>query len=761
MVRSSGFAVLAGFFLLVLAIGQWFLLGSIFDHHFALFCIGLAGAGISLGLALSRRFATWPGLSDHFQAAAIFCSLAAIMAVAGLAPVYQVPLGTVPAFLLVITVFLSPWILIGIACRFLASANPGRGFTLGWLAGAAAGLLGCLALIDYTQSPSLLILIAAAGLALTALVFSSRPLMPVILISALVLPGIAVYFSDSSPALSPRWSETQIKLAKPLYFDLKEADLVQPPVTRWSDIGRTDKLIYRGEEGVHWVVTNAALPMLLVDKEAEHSPDWWRARFPLTVLPLLLGEPQSYLSVGAVTGPETAMARHVGVRDVQAVAYNPGVFSSENRTSSQQGVAVRRFLQRQDRQYDQIFVPLTQLTRGKTTYSNLEDNYLYTVEAFRRYYEQLTPDGLLVVTAIDPRLFIKAIYTAWEAIGKDVRLRTWGLKVQPGMPLEPPYRFAFIISKGQPGFGFSDRLRELSAGLPVTPLFGPGIKPQRPFGLLNRTGGFEKGRAILTGFLSQRSRAWLDLEPVTDDRPFLFQLVRELDMQQKWLIGLGAAGLIYCFMFAISRLRRPDSRLHAEFAPVPVCLGYFALHGFMMAAVVVAMLWRGILLLGFSGISSILILLPWLAGIAVAFIIAEKRVFAFSRNRLNALLPVGMLIFLGAGFAVMTTGFIDLTEWSVFPGGGLFVLSSFLLSVVMSLSFVHGLNQLGNTLPELTDWAWAAFGFAVLVGVAMVLLLAKAWGWSGFWLCLSLGGLLILGGNFWLWQGRRIRPVTA
>ncbi len=750
MIRKSGLVIFASFFLVMFAIAQWQLLGSVFDHYFALLTIGLAVAGISFGVALSGYVVARLKEKDTFQCAAIFFSLSALMAVAGFLVVYLISLGSLPVFLLLLVIFLLPWILASVAFMFLAKGNAGHLLPFSWLAGSAVALSSGSMLIEYMQSPVLLVLVASAGLAVTAIIFSSRPLMPLVLVSALVLPGLVVYFSGSNPSLSPAWSEDAIKLAKPLYIDLKATGFASPPVTHWSEIGRTDKLVYKNEEGIRWLVTNAAFSVPVI--EQAQAVSWWKARFPLMALPLLLGEPQTFLSIGAIAASELAMAEQFGVSSVYPAAYNQNAITSDSR---KQRVAPRRVIETIPKDYDLVFVPLLQLTRGSSTFSNLEDSYLYTAESFRRYYDKLAPGGMMVVTAIDPRLFFKTIYTAWEGIGGDIRSRTWGIQAKSNLPLQAPYRFAFILTKEHIPLGFVGKMKELANTMPVNLLFGPGINPIQPFELLLRIGtdGLEKGRAVLTRFLSQRSHEWLDLEPVTDDRPFLFQLMRKLDMQQKWVMGLGAAGLIFCFLFAVSALRRADSSLHAEFAPIPIYLGYFAIHGAVMVGIAVAMLWRSIMLLGFSGTGAIIVLLPWLAGIALAVVIGRKFVFNANQNLLNIILPLTVITLLGVSFTAVTTYAVSLMGWSYPLAGLVIVLVSFSLGFVMSLSFGYGLNKLSFSLPDIIDWAWAGFGFAALIGVVLVVLLGKMWGWSGLWFVAAIGYLLIMGMNFWLWRG--------
>lgn len=751
MVRSSGFIALASFFMVMIGIAQWQLLGSIFDHYFALLTIGLAVAGISLGIALTGYFSMRLKEKDRFQRAAIFSSLSALMAATGLLVVYRIPLGSIPVFLLLVVALLLHWILAGVAFRFLTKENPGRLLPFYGLAGSAVALLSCLALIEYTQSPVLMVLIASAGLAVTAFVFSSRPLMPLILVIGLSLPGLAVYFSGINPSLSPVWNEDAIKQAKPLYPDLNAGEFARLPVTHWSEIGRTDKLIYKNEEGVHWLVTNAALPTPVI--EQTQSTSWWQARFPLMALPLMLGEPKTCLSIGAIAAGELALAKQFGVSDAYPAAYNQNAITPD---ISKQQLAPRRFMETTSEQYDLVFVPLVQLTRGASTFSNLEDSYLYTAEAFKRYYDKLSPDGMMVVTAIDPRLYFRTIYTAWKGIGGDIRSRTWGMQAKPNLPLQTPYRFAFVLTKTQPPFGFVSELKKLANNMPVVLLFGPGIKPRQPFELLLRTGadGFKKGRETLTRFLSQQSHEWIDLEPATDERPFLFQLMRKLDLQQKWVLGLGAAGLIYCFMFAVSALRRPESSLHDEFAPIPVYLGYFALHGAVMVGIAIAILWRSIMLLGFSGIAAIAVLLPWLAGMALAFAVGQNFVFNGNRNLMNAVLPLTVIVLLGISFSGMTTYAVSLMGWSFSLAGLVIVLLSFSLAFMMSLSFGYGLNQLSSSLSDIVDWAWAGFGFAALLGGGLVMLLGKSWGWTGVWYAAAIAYLFVMGANFWLWRGK-------
>ena len=729
MFRLNVLAALFGFLLLNLALVQGQILGSIFEHYWMTVIFGIVLSGLALGAALSslvlRRF-------DINKPAQMIsrCMVASILgAVLGFLIVYSLPLGSVFAFVIIILLMSFPYLCAGIGLNLELNSKVKNKMFISVGAGGLFALIILLVLsLSYTQ--------------------------------------LSVFNKIDFEA---RWSEEGLKQTKPLYSELNSTELANKPEIRWSAAGRTDLLSYADEvKDYSWILTNGIVPVPVIKQQNQQRfTSWWNAHFPLISLPVLLGKPQSYLSIASVTGPELEIAKHLSVPKVKGLAYNKTfselISTTEN---TEHTAAIRNFLQADHTiKYDQIFVPILQFTKYKHFSANLEDMYLYTQEAFNTYWEHLSPGGMLVVTAVDMRLFVKALFMAWQVTDSDLRSQTWGLHIGPGAVIKGSYPMAFIIIKGKPPFNFTEQLTTMSKTLPVNLLFGPGVKPQRPFSLLYRTGGIEEARGILTQVLSQRTGSWLDLSHASDERPFFFQILRSVHPYMKWLVTVCVFVLIYALLFSLPALRKNDSPAVKDHPAIPVFLGYFMFHGLVMTLIAVATVWRTMLPIGSPVTSSFLVYIPWLVGAIVAFVF-ELNILTKNNVRLGAGLPLIVVVLLLLSYSGLTIKGLSMLEWSSGLISAMVVSLGFVSAFAMTLSLRLGIFRLSERLPELVSWAWAVFGLAALAGAVLSFWFASIWGWSGVWTIAVCGYLFIFVTGFWLWRYKpektnRIAPEMA
>ncbi len=702
-------AALGGFFLLFLAMLQVQIIGSIFEHHFGLFVFGVVVFGLALGMSISSLISPWFRERNSLQTMIFSFVTAVLTAAAGFLLIYQLPLGTVPAFLIILISMSLPYLCIASGFKIVIESKEKQKIITGFTVGGIAALL-----IAPTSVPVLM----------------------------------DVLFSHSA-GKTLNWTEAGIQQAKPLFAELERAELEGQPLTKWSASGRTDILTYKNEaKDFRWVFSNGVAPVPEVKLDnVGHSKQWWNTNFPLIALPILQGQPQHYLSIGPVSGPELLLAKRFAVPDVRGLAYNTGYSAAQESVP-----AIRSLLQLDSKKHDQIFIPILHLPRGNWFNSNLEDSYLYTEEAFRSYWEHLSPNGMLVVTAADMRLLLKALFIAWRVSDDDLRSQTWGLRLSAAAPLKGTYQFAFIISKNRNStYDFSRRLQEISGMLPVDFLFGPGIKVQRPFNILYRSEGVDKARDIMTRMMAKRMQDWIDLEPATDERPFFFYILQDVRASVKWLLAGCIVGLIYCFLFSVPSLRRPDSSVPGKYPPIPMFLGYFLVHGFVMSLIAGAILWRSILPLGWAEVSSLFVYLPWLVGVAAGTLINIKRLLN-NKIIVSTGVPLVVVVFLLLSYAGLTGEGLSSLSWSTSLIKAMVAVLSLFSAFTMALSMRIGLNYLSKRLPELVSWAWAVFGIAALAGSVLSFWIAKDWTWMGVWTVAIAGYLFVFAIGFWLWR---------
>ena len=755
MLRVNGLAITASFFLVLLFIAQWKLVGSIFDHYFSLLVPGAIISGITFGFAISafvhRRFAE----HDPVQNMAVWLALSAIAIALGVTIIYNLPLGSIISFLVCLASLIIPFICVGVAISSISKLDKPLLFFVICFSGMCIALLTSTYIFKQLDSVLTIIWMISAGLGMSTLLFAKHWLSPVLMVAGLGLPGLAFNYTGINPTVSPVWAESTINQAKPLYADLNQTEFLQKPLTGWSGSSRTDYLTYKEEASIGWFFNNGSIPVPVVSKQSDiHSNMWWQSRFPLMVLPIKLGEPESYLSIGVVPGVELSIAKSLGVSEILGIAYNDSPLVRENLSaeivkSVHLVSSIRNTLKADKKKYDQIFIPVTHLVRANQSFSNLEDSYIYTQEAFQIYWDKLAPGGLMVLTAVDPRLYFKLLFTVWSAIDDDLRTNSWGIKMKSGTPLSVPYQYGLIIKKGPIPSDFSNKLKEMSKSMPVDLLFGPGVKPIQPFELLNRSESVEKAREILTGFLGKRSQAMIDIEPSTDSRPFFFHLTQKMNIDAKWVLGVSAAGLIFCFMFAVSGLRKPDSPLNSEYLPAPVILSYFALHGMLLSVMLITLFWQGQLFFGTSSQSSIYIFIPWIVGICIAALMSDKVLITGKQGHYKYSLPLAMAFIILLAYVGVQTEMFYMQERLV--AALFYIVIGIMMSLSIILSFNYGMQTLSEILPDFKPWAWGVFGFAGLAGSMLTLLLAKAWTWEGVWFVAVVTSLVIICLNLLLW----------
>ncbi|HET8646623.1 MAG TPA: hypothetical protein VFO85_14105, partial [Vicinamibacteria bacterium] len=244
---------------------------------------------------------------------------------------------------------------------------------------------------------------------------------------------------------------------------------------------------------------------------------WYRA------LPFHLVNQPRTLVIGPGGGSDVLVALASGSREVTAVELNPLVLRFVRHFGAQAGHLYdhpqvrtvlsegRNFLSRTDSRYDVIFLGFVDSWAAVASGGlSLSENYLYTTEAFRAYYEHLSDDGVLVIMrwADDvPRLVANSIALLGPA---EARGRVAVLMEKRGTASDPA-QMIFMLRRRP----FSEAESRLMAEqwTEGTPLIVPGRPPAPPYAALVAGGPELERHARETG---------RRVDAVTDDRPFFF-----------------------------------------------------------------------------------------------------------------------------------------------------------------------------------------------------------------------------------------------
>ena len=469
----------------------------------------------------------------------------------------------------------------------------------------------------------------------------------------------------------------------------------------------------------------------------------------------LLSRPRVF-ALGAGSGTEILNAVHHGAKTVTAAEMNGdiarlmkgplagksgGVYGLENvNVHVEEG---RGFLQRTQDRYDLIQVALLESmgTAAAGVYA-LNENYLFTKEAFRLYLDRLEPGGILSLSRWienPPRGSIKLLATAIDVLdapgGRNaadslVMIRSW-------------QTVTILVKKG----AFRRAEIEAVKTFCKTRLFDlcyyPGIRPEETnrFNLIDPDYFYLTAQALLSGQGERFFRDYpFDVRPTKDDRPFFSHTFR-LGLLKYYL---GETGRLYVpymdwgyilvwvsfilllvVSFVLILFPLPFLGQSPGSGRVP-CFIYFGSLGLAYMFIEMSFLQQFIRylfdpvfsalvvigsFLAYSGIGSAIAgrlreVKPGHVGAAVVLIIFSAAIFLMSDPVLGRYIP-----------------FLPL--WARCALCSLLIAP---LAVPMGVPFPYGLHLLGQRAPGLLPWAWGVNGFFSVIGAAGTILIAISFG---------------------------------
>ena len=460
------------------------------------------------------------------------------------------------------------------------------------LVGASLGALGVTFLLSWLGGETAVLAVAIAPLAAAAL-FSPRLRVP----SA----RRGRRSSSSRSALNERTGLFMIRSAptKGLYRHMAATPGAKIALTGWNAYSRID------------AVTGFASPYLArlyIDSDAWTNVLEWDGR--RRERPRACGSgtarcrsrscrraPKT-LVIGPGGGSDVLVALAAGSEKVTAVEMNPLMLRFVRSFGARAGnlydhprvEAVlsegRTFIRRTDRRFDVILMGFVDSWAAVASGGlSLSENHLYTVEAFRAYYDHLTPDGQLVILRWDvdiPRLVSNAVaLLGAEEAGRRVAVL---LEKRDGDREDPP-QMMFMLKKRP----FTEEETARMAAWPgVQPVIVPDRHVDEPYASLF------SGRKSFAEYVAE---ATTRVDPVFDDRPFFFA------RQKPWgLPGTMRRAFLLdprCRSSRCARSSSPSaSRRASGSGPYAGSIAYFASLGVGFIAVELALLQHLTLLLG-------------------------------------------------------------------------------------------------------------------------------------------------------------------
>ena len=348
------------------------------------------------------------------------------------------------------------------------------------------------------------------------------------------------------------------------------------------------------------------LARLYIDADAWTSAHQWdgqlesvaNLRDSYRALPFKLTPGGETLIIGPGGGADVLAALASGSRRVTAVELNPLMVRFVREYGPRAGnlynrpdVEVvlsegRNFISRTDRRFDVIFLGFVDTWASVNSGGlSLSENYLYTTEAFRDYYEHLTDDGVLVIlrwSTDTPRLVSNAI----ALLGvEEAAKRIVALVERREGDRDNESQMLFMFRKRP--YTDAEKTMIVNEWTLARPMIVPDRHADPPYADLL------SGRKTLQQYIDESPRR---VGPVFDDSPFYFAVEKPFGMATRIARALLTVVIPVVVLLALFvALGKPRGQPAGAYAR---SVGYFACLGLGFITVELVLLQNLTLLLG-------------------------------------------------------------------------------------------------------------------------------------------------------------------
>jgi MFS family permease len=378
----------------------------------------------------------------------------------------------------------------------------------------------------------------------------------------------------------------------------------------------------------------------------------------------------------------------------------------------------RAVLARRSTKYDEIHIGFTDtLSADSAQGFALTESNLYTEEAFREYFDHLTPNGILSVSRL--RMLVGP-----EAI----RVTVLALAALQARGVQQPERNVVVL-RGHDLLG-AEYETVLARLRPWTPSELAELVPLAA----QRTGGvmFAPDGPYVADWVRLHQQGWdpfchhytYDVCPPTDDRPFFFNMRRPSSLLHPpangtrndpisillltLVILLGGALIAFLTpLVLVRRTLRP---------PSATSLAYFAAIGLGYLLVEITFIQRFELFLGFPTYSLSVVLFSLLTFTGIGAALAPK--LGLTRRTLVTGLAVTVAVLVASAFGLQNL----LGELITQPFVTRLLLSVALIApigLLLGLAMPIGLHRFQTLFPTAVPYAWAVNGLASVVASVM------------------------------------------
>lgn len=445
-------------------------------------------------------------------------------------------------------------------------------------------------------------------------------------------------------------------------------------------------------------------------------------------LPFRLTPNAETLIIGPGGGPDVVAALASGSKKVTAVEMNPLMLKFVRSYGARAGNLYdrpdietvlsegRNFISRSDRKFDIILLGFVDSWASVASGGlSLSENYLYTTEAMRAYYDHLSDNGILVVLRWEmdiPRLTSNAVATLGA---NEAKQRVVVLMEKQANPNDYP-QMLFMLRK-QPFT--ADQMAEMRGKWTQA---NPIIMPDgtAPPGLKEVLAGTK----TMAQYDAESSRF---VGAVWDDSPFYFAIEKPWRMpgaiaerMVKWLLGPSVGMLA---LFAVFGKRRVmDGAKKASSVPYVGSLVYFAALGFGFIAVELALLQHLTLLVGHP---------IYTLSVLLFTLLAFGGIGASLSSRWSMWKACAAVAIIGTIEALALPKLVPALLW--LPLWGRIIVAITLiapLGLAMGMPFPRGLKQTGEGSLPAPPFYWGLNGIMSVIGSVTTVFVALMFGFQ-------------------------------
>jgi hypothetical protein len=761
---------LTSFAALLLELALTRLFSVVLFYHFAFLAISIALLGLGAGGVFAYLFKNRLVKATTRHLAARLCLESSILVLIALEVILHIPVAltiTWSNFLHLTALYVVaalPFFLTGLLFS-VVFARETRRIPLLYGADLGGGALACLAtvpLLNWVGGPNT-ILMASVALAAAAAVWA-----PTQLWRRGAGAALALFLMLIAGNLSDRMFD--VVYAKGMFRDPAWVEFA-----RWNALSRVE-VDRQGQNKTIVIDADASTYIMNVEPEQVHGTHWQdilMSRPP--ALANVLRPHGEFAIIGPGGGIDVLSALAAGSPSVTGIEINPliantimrGRYATYSRHLYQRPdvhmhvTDGRSYLRSTPQQFD--VVQMTLVDTWASTAAGafaLSENNLYTVEAFREYFEHLKPDGMIAITRWEfrePREALRIVSVAMEALhrlgvanpARNFIVASQGPLNEDGIPVVVlAKKTAFTDEEESTIRAHLDSYHEL------VPLYMPSHPEvwqagQNPFADLiasNDPYGFGQSYAY-------------NVSPVTDNAPFFFFTLKPgqiLGQQGRhsvdWKVNLGVLVLILVlaisFVAVLGFLILPLALHGGRQSPVPLL--YFVAVGLGYILVEIAFIQRFVLFLGH----------PTYALTVVIFLLmlSSGAGSLFSRRWLPRTQMAWMPLVLVILALVANVFFLPwaLPAWVGLSFGYRLVVSGLLLAplgFVMGMPFPTGLRALAarpvfevpagvSEADNAVEWAWAMNAAASVLGSVLAMVIAIQFGLTATLAC-GVGAYLV------------------